>query len=61
MLTKMSFINTQLDKEHLALLGSLISWVNPAQLDLKLNHNELDDLDVEDFILDRLLKSGINL
>ncbi|CAK55641.1 unnamed protein product (macronuclear) [Paramecium tetraurelia] len=54
-LSLLQFINTQLDKEHLNILGRLINWINPIDFTLILKQNEIDDLDVKDFLYDLLL------
>ncbi|CAD8043825.1 unnamed protein product [Paramecium primaurelia] len=51
----LQFINTQLDKEHLNILGRLINWLNPIDFTLILKQNEIDDMDVKDFLYDLLL------
>ena len=46
MLTRMTFVDTQIDKEHLTRLLSLIEWVHPEDISIKLKQNELDDHDL---------------
>jgi hypothetical protein len=44
-----------MDKEHLDLLHSLIKWIDPKEISLKFKQNELDDADLEEFVLRKFL------
>ncbi|CAD8121707.1 unnamed protein product [Paramecium sonneborni] len=44
------FVDTQLDKAHLDVLSSWISWVEPQKLIIELQQNELDNEDCADFL-----------
>ncbi len=54
-LKKIIFMNTKLAGEHLTLLLSLILWIKPKELSLEFKQNELDDKDLEEFLLDGIL------
>lgn len=43
------------------MLQSLIYWIRPPQIEIKFKHNELDDLDIEDFLINGMIGGGINL
>ena len=47
--------------EHLKLLKNLIQWIQPNDLKIMFKNNELDDLDLEDFVLDGLLLNFSNV
>jgi hypothetical protein len=47
--------------EHLNLLKNLIQWIQPNDLKIVFKNNELDDLDLEDFVLDGLLLNFSNV
>jgi hypothetical protein len=47
--------------EHLKLLKNLIQWIQPNDLKIVFKNNELDDLDLEDFVLDGLLLNFSNV
>jgi hypothetical protein len=56
-LQKISFVKTKLERKHLVLLRALINWLKPNELSLKFKHNELDDEDLDDFLINELLKT----
>ena len=54
-LKKLTFHTTKLNIEHLRLLGYFVNWVNPKDISLIFKHNEIDDRDMEEFLIDNVL------
>jgi hypothetical protein len=52
---KIKFIETKIESEHLDLLASLIDWVEPKDLNIVLSTNEIDDFEIQNFILKGVL------
>lgn len=43
------------------LLQSLIYWIKPPTIEIRFKHNELDDQDIEQFVINGMINAGINM
>lgn len=56
-LQTIQFVDTKLQKQHLEILKNWLQWIEPQNLKIILKQNELDDLDIQNFLFDTLQRN----